>query len=280
MIWRLLFAALLAGHLLLLPRLSSHLRERPVAVKLGYLPHPLVLRATTADHTLLAAEAAVVRVLFYFGTLVEKFNENVIVQPELPNMYLTLRTALDLDPRNQDAYYFAQAAFTWEVGWVRQVNDLLERALRYRPWDAQIPFFLGFNHAYFLKEYERAAAYMQQAAEVSGNNLYATLASRFFYEARQTEMGLIFLDRMIATSKDRAIRESYQLRRAALLAVLELEHAVELFRRRTGENPKTIEQLLDHHILERLPVDPYGGVFYLDHEGRVRTTSKLAKPGS
>jgi len=40
-------------------------------------------------------------------------------------------------------------------------------------------------------------------------------------------------------------------------------------------HPQTIDELLTLGYLDALPVDPYGGTFYLDKNGNVRTTSQL-----
>jgi len=261
--------------MLLIP-LTGYLVHRPVAIKLGYIPNPHVLRLGVADYGLAVAETAVVKVLFYFGTLVENLSKNVIIPPEYPNMYRTLEAAAYLDPYNMDGYYFAQAVFTWNLGRIAEVNALLERGLKYRSWDPWLPFYLGFNYAYFLKDYPKAAVYMQQAAERSGNPLFAKLASRYFYESQQTGLGLIFLDTMIAQAKDLAVRKTYQLRRDSLVAITVIEKALSDYQLKFGYRPSDLQALVKTGLLEALPVDPYGGTFYLDEQGRVRTTSKLA----
>ena len=274
--FRLIFAILLLVHGLLLSPFTDYLSQRPVEVKLGYIPHPQILKVIVADHNLAVAEAAVVKVLFYFGTLMEKFQEDVIIRPEYPNMYRTLETVAELDPYNMDNYYFAQAAFTWNLGRIAEVNALLEKGVQHRIWDPWLPFYIGFNRAYFLKDYAGAAPYMQLAAERSGHPLFTTLAARYFYESKQTELGLVFLDAMIGQSKDKAVKATYQMRRDALLAVTEIERALAAFRRHQGRDPVDLEELVSSRLLVAIPADPYRGTFYLDEDGRVRTTSKLA----
>jgi hypothetical protein len=65
---RVLFVLLVLAHCLLLIPFSSYLAERPMEIKLGYIPNPQVLKVTVADQGLLVAQAAVVRVLFYYDT--------------------------------------------------------------------------------------------------------------------------------------------------------------------------------------------------------------------
>ncbi len=278
--WRLAFIGLVLAYALLILPFSDYLKSRPVQVKLGYLPHPQLLRVASGEHGPTTAAMVVLRVLFYYGTILQKFQENNIIRPEFVNMYKTLQGAVHVDPYNMDAYYFAQAAFTWELGRISEVNHLLERGMTYRTWDPWLPFYIGFNSAYFLKDYQKAAFYMQRAAEISGNPLFARLAARYFYESEQAALGLVFLETMIQGAKDKAVRKTYELRRDALQAVLIIEEALKAYRRRFGQAPAELSQLVEANLLPQLPADPYGGAFYLDEQGKVRTTSKFVAPAS
>lgn len=276
---RVLFASFLLAYGCLILPFTGFLAKRPLEVKLGYLPHPQLLKVLSADQGLLVAEMAVVKVLFYYGTIVGKSQEHVIIRPEYANMYRTLQSATQLDPYNMDAYYFAQAAFTWELHRVAEVNALLELGIKYRTWDPWMYFYLGFNNAYFLKDYRKAAGYLQRAAELAPQNaLFAKLAARYYYESDQTVLGLTFLDSMIAEAKDKAVKQTYTTRRDALLAVLTLERAQTAFKDKMGHQPKTLYSLVQAGFLRQIPDDPYGGKFYLDEKNRVRSTSKLANP--
>lgn len=272
------FSLLVLGFCLIVPSLSRHLDNRPVEVKLGYLPHPKVLKVLVADQAPLVADFAILRVLFYYGTIIEKWQTNVIIRPEFYNMYKTLQAATELDPYNEDTYYFAQAAFNWELGRARDVNYLLEYGMKYRTWDHWLPFYAGFNYAYFLKEYDKAAYYMQRAAEISGNPLYGKLAARYFYESDQTSLGLAFLDTMIESTRDQAIKRTYEIRKEALLAVTALENALSTYVAEKQHVPQHLAELVQAGYLAGIPEDPYGGRFYLDPVGKIRTTSKFANP--
>lgn len=54
--WRLAFVVLVAVYVLLLPVLTDHLKTRPVEVKLGYLPHPQVLKVASGEHRTTVSE--------------------------------------------------------------------------------------------------------------------------------------------------------------------------------------------------------------------------------
>lgn len=279
MICRLLFIVLLVGYAFYIVPFTSYMKNRPVAVKLGYVPSAEVFRVAVGDQKLLVAHAAVVKVLVYYGTLIDRINNKIVLPAEYHNMYTTLQTAVKLDPYNNDSYYFSQGAFTWEVGRAKEVNLMLDYGMKYRTWDPMLPFFAGFNAAYFLKQYEPAAHYMKMAAELSGNPLFTNLTARYFYESDKSQLGISFLEIMEKGAKDEKVRKLYRLRRTALQAVLNIQAAVSQFKEQNGRLPERIEELIEHGNLKRLPQDPYGGSFYLDKEGTVRTTSKFAVGG-
>lgn len=276
MIYRLLLVGLIVGYAIFMVPFASYMKNRPVAVKLGYVPSAEVLRVTVGDQKLLVAHAAIVKVLVYYGTLVENFYKKIDLPAEHHNMYRTLQSAVKLDPYNSDAYYFSQAAFTWEVGRAQDVNNMLDYGMKYRTWDYMLPFFAGFNSAYFLKQPEPAACYMKKAAEISGHPLLVSLASRYFYESNKSELGVEFLELMEKNTKDEKIRKLYRIRRMALLAVISIEAAVKQFREQNHRFPTRIDELVDYGMLKQLPEDPYGGQFYLDSSGTVLSTSKFA----
>jgi tetratricopeptide (TPR) repeat protein len=188
-------------------------------------------------------------------------------------MFKHIENAVKIDPYNMDAYYFSQAAFTWEVGHAKDVNKVLDYGMKYRTWDYWLPFYAGFNAAYFLKDYEAAAKYMQIAAELSKSTLYTQLAARYFHEAGNAGLGLMFLETMAKGAKEENIKRAYQLRIEAFKAVRQIEDTVSGFSAQYERLPETLAVLIDAGMLSKIPKDPYGGEFYLDETGKVRTSS-------
>lgn len=252
------------------------MRNRPVALKLGPAPQAKLLKLFAGDHAVTLALHTVTQVMFYFGSFFEQDFNRLQQSPSYVDMYQHLKSAVELDPYNLDAYYFAQASFTWEVGQPVVVNKMLDYGMKYRTWDYHLPFYAGFNAAYFLKDYASAARYYKIAAERSGNSLFTTLASRYFYEAGENTMALDFLGAMIKGSRDQKTRHIYEQRRDALLAVQKIEQDVAVFVGRFQRVPENLLELVEKGVSTALPADPYGGAFYLDDMGRVRSTSKFA----
>jgi tetratricopeptide (TPR) repeat protein len=176
-----------------------------------------------------------------------------------------------------DAYYFAQAVLTWDARMPNRAIELLEYGFSYRDWDWYLPFFISFDYAFFLKDYTKAAQYLEKAAELNPRaGWFSTLAARYYYEGGRTALALAYLKELIPTVRNESIRKHLMIRAQALERILELEEAVAAYKKSFQQAPESIEKLLEKGIIERLPEDPYGGIFYLDEQGKVRTTSKLA----
>lgn len=274
----LLFCLVTIYVLLIIP-FSTYMRSKPFAEKLGYIPQPAVLKAVAGDQRVLLADLLVLKSLFYFGSLVETTPAELILPADYVSIYQTIDAAVKLDPYNLDAYYFAQAALSWHPERVKQANALLEYGQRFRDWDYQLPFWLGFNFAYFLHDYEQAAIYYKKAADLTGDPLLANLAGRYLYESKQTDLALSYLQAMEKGAKEDAIKETFRVRIRALQEVQRIEVALAKFQADFGDIPVTIDDLLQRGYLQSAPVDPYGGKFFINAAGRVRSTSKFAYAG-
>jgi len=265
----LIFVLLLAGTHVELTRVRD---ARPPQARLGYFPPAPVIKALTADHYQFMSQVISLQCLFYFGTLVELRTQ----APDWWRIYRAVYTATRLDPYNMDAYYFAQAVLTWETGMIQQALQLLKFGFAHRTWDWYLPFYISFNYAFFLKDYEKAGMYLAKAAELKPEvEWYATLAARYYYEGGSTALALAYLQEMIPAARNEAIKKRLVTRAKAFEKVLQIEQAVAAFKERFQDDPEDLERLVNAGLLERIPDDPYGGNFYLDEQGRVRTTSKL-----
>jgi tetratricopeptide (TPR) repeat protein len=245
---------------------------RPPQARLSYFPPAPVIKALTADHYQFMSQVISLQCLFYFGTLVELRTQ----MPDWWRIYRAVYTATRLDPYNMDAYYFAQAVLTWETGMIEQTLELLKFGFAHRTWDWYLPFYISFNYAFFLKDYEKAGMYLAKAAELKPEvEWYATLAARYYYEGGSTALALAYLQEMIPAARNEAIKQRLVTRAQAFERVLQIEQAVATFKERFQADPENLERLVNAGLLQRIPDDPYGGTFYLDDQGRVRTTSKL-----
>lgn len=267
------FLALVAYGFLLFP-LTRYMGNRTVLEKSGYVPQPFILRSISADQKNFMAVVLVCKVLFRSGGM-EKKSNSPEDEFEYENIFNLLKGATRLDPYNMDGYYLTQA-MAWDTKNVQKINKLLKYGMQYRSWDWYLPFFAGFNSFYFLKDYPHAAEYFTRAQELSGSSLFGRLASRYMYEGGATKLAITYLQSMIQGSKNRQIKEGYEMRLRAFTEVQRIEEAIEKYTEDKGQPPPDLQTLLTAGYLFTLPVDPYGGTFYLDEQGKPRTTSKFA----
>lgn len=274
--WLILAISVASYSLLQIP-FAGYMKSRPVVEKLGYVPSIKLLKPLSLDHKELTAASLVMKVMIYYGGVIEKQNANVIaIPPDFQGMSRMLHGSVKLDPYNMDAYYFAQSFLTWDVMQFKIANDLLEYGMMYRAWDWYLPYFCGFNNAYFLKDLRTAAVYYRRAAELSGNPLFVGLAGRYLQETGQTQMAIDYLKAMIAVSREPSLIKSFEVRLKAFQAVHRIEVARDAFVKAYGKLPADIDKLVAPGYLDMLPIDPYGGKFYLESNGAVRTTSRYA----
>jgi len=214
----------------------------------------------------------------YYGGLLTHAQAGQLLSepPDLKGMSRLLHGAVQLDPYNMDAYYFAQSFLTWDARQYKVANELLDYGMKYRTWDWQLPYFAGFNAAFFLKDATKAAAYYQKAGELSGQPLHKGLASRYLQESGQTELAIAYLSGMVKTAKNETVKQTYLIRLEAFREVRRIELARDRYKVEHQRQPDTVEQLVQTGYLQPMPVDPYGGRFYLDPAAKVATTSKFA----
>jgi hypothetical protein len=267
----------LISYLLLITPFTSYMRNKPIEEKLGYVPSIKVLKPLSADLKELTGASLVFKVMMYYGGLISKFEAGKAPDPpDLQGMSRLLHGAVQLDPYNMDAYYFAQSFLTWDAGQVKVANAMMEYGMKYRTWDWYLPFFAGFNHAFFLKDYPKAAQFYKSAGDLSGMDLHIKLAGRYMQESGQTDLAIYYLSGMVKTTSNPAVKKSYQIRLRAFQEVRRIEVARDRFIAQRGGAPDTVKQLIQSGLLNPKPVDPYGGTFYMEAAGKVSTTSKFA----
>jgi len=270
---------LMVCYALLIVPFADYLRNKPFVEKLGHVPKAEFLQLISADQKQLVGEALVLDVLMYFGGLVGKEDAKLQLPPDYQAMSRLLHASVKLDPYNMDAYYFAQSILVWDVKQFKVANNLLEYGMKYRSWDWYLPFFAGFNYAYFLKDYPQAAKYYMRAGEITGNSLFVNLAGRYLNETGQNELAISYLSTMANSAKNQAVKQTLTKRLKALEAVRSIERARDSYRLATGTLPGSLEVLVQSGYLQQVPEDPYRGSFYLEPDGKVKTTSNFVSPG-
>ncbi len=246
-------------------------RTHALPPKLLLLPSKEMTRVISFGNELLLAQMIFFDSMFFVGSLATPPTRQIN-----KTIYHALDTVTHLDPYNMDGYYFAQGVMSWNRSLIEPLNALLRKGMAHRSWDWYLPFFYGFNQFYFLKRPEEAATYLEKAYQLNpGNEFLPTLIARLYYQADATEVAIGFLEEMIRTSKSEKLRSWMSLRLQAFRIVSLLEDAIDRYQQRFHRRPPSLDSLVEHGMLQAIPADPYGGQFFLDEKGKVRTTSKF-----
>lgn len=190
----------------------------------------------------------------------------------------SLDVVTDLDPYFADPYVLAESLLAWDAGKPEEANRLLIKGMKYRTLDWRLPFYVGFNQFYFLKDYETASEYIIKAAKLPGSHPYLkTLGARLAYYGGKSKTALLFLQEMLADTDNVLLKDSLEKRLLALERAVAIEEALDKMKNREGRSPESLLELVSLGYLQKLPVDPYGGDWVVLKNGRVFSTSKFVK---
>ncbi len=220
------------------------------------------------------ADFLIINLSSYYGGIILEKKE--AIQKEFDYMYRVLKIASSLDPYYFDIYYFTQSILAWDARMPDKAIEILKVGSEKRENDWLLPFWIGFNYYYFLNDRKRAAFYFREASKrPNASDLVASMSIIADYEGGETEMAILFLEDMIKRTDDEHKRGKFLIRLDALKKIRYLEQAVENYKRKFGMVPKDLNQLVSENIISQIPDDPYGGKFYIDEQGGVKTTSNL-----
>lgn len=239
------------------------------------LPSP-ILKIMALEFDGLASDFLFLQAIVFEGSTFERKERPRVKEWEYRWIYNALSASTDLDPYFFDPYYFGNANLTWEGNLVKEMNVLLDKGSSFRDWDWTLPFYIGFNNFYFLQDNEKASEYLMKASKRPNSpSLLPTLAARLAYKAHRTENAIIFLQEIIRKTDDETTKKIYEKRLNALKTILFLERAAALYQERFKAKPEKLDDLLAKNIIREIPPDPYGGKFYIDKDGSIKTTSEM-----
>lgn len=207
------------------------------------------------------------------GKIINKEKMNI---SQADFFYNTADIITSLDPWFWDAYLMSSMILVWDFNRVDLANKLLKKATTYRTWDFNPPYYLGFNHYYFLKDNATASTYLMEAAKRGGGpSFLVPLATRLSVYQNSLIPAILLLEEQLKTTQDPLMMTHLQTRLEVIITLDKLEKKVKEYKSRHGHFPKELSDLVSGNLIENLPEDPYGGTFYILPNGRVFTTSKL-----
>jgi tetratricopeptide (TPR) repeat protein len=242
--------------------------DRPYDVK--FVPSPATSRWLSLGHPTLAANLEWLRVVQYVGD--ERGDARG---------WSRLRPLLDLitslDPKHAYAYQVGANALT-SAGLVADADAVLERGARNVPDRYILPFHRAVNAFLYEGDFALAGRWFEAAARTPGAPPHLREYVLAMYVKGDTaEAAISFLHHLEEQAGDPDSRRGIQrqIQRATVERdAIRLERAMERFRRRVGVRPVALEQLVAEGLVAAIPPDPFGGVYYIDADGRVRSSAR------
>lgn len=247
-----------------------------------------LLKTTAMDYTLpseftglaamefkgIVSDFLFLKVSTFFGG--KSIAKEMLEQEQAAYVYDAVDVITDLDPWFWDAYLFADMLLAWDFKQPDKANELLLKAKKYRTWDFNPPYYMGFNYFYFLKDNGRASAALMEASKLANAPSYLSgLATRLSVYQNQLGPAIIFLKEILENTQNPAMEKQLAIRLKTLLILDNLEKKVTEYKTMYLTYPENMNDLVEKGFIEIIPPDPYGGDFFILRNGRVFTTSKL-----
>ena len=146
------------------------------------------------------ADALWVKAIAYFGG-------HTLTDREYPWLYHILDKVSSLDPLFHHAYTFGGVVLAVEKGSPAQSIALLRKGMDYYPGDWRLPFYIGLNSFYYLKDPVTAADYILVAATLPGHPQYLPrLAASLLTRSGRLEAAVAFLTTVAENTEEDYVR--------------------------------------------------------------------------
>ncbi len=240
------------------------------------LPAKMYLVFVPKDLTFGLSDLGFINTIAYTGYMVDK-GGGVIDRRTALRIYDALSATTLYNPRYFDPYYVGNAFLTWEAGLYEEAIALLKRGMKYvKDW--RIPFYIGFNYFYFLRDNRRGAEYLAMAAkypDAREYNLIPLLASRLYYEEGMLEVAIALLRDQLKVMKNERMKRAIRTRLITLERASLIYEAMREFERRYGRKPESVAELEEAGLIPKDLRDGAGGRFYITPDGKVRSERVL-----
>jgi hypothetical protein len=205
--------------------------------------------------------------LLWLRTL-QTIGQRSVTSLEYEWLYHALDVITTLDPRYDYAYQAGGIILTEFAERVDLSNRLYIKGMEANPTVWQLPFYLGYNHFFYLHDDAKAGEYMLRASGLPGRpHFLPFLATRLAAAGGSPEVALDFLGEMLRQTEDVQIKEQIELRIKELIIERDLrmlEDAVQRYTQFAGKPPVNLQQLLTAGLLTAIPGEPFGGEYRYD----------------
>ncbi len=150
--------------------------------------------------------------LLWLRTL-QTIGQRSVTSLEYEWLYHALDVITTLDPRYDYAYQAGGIILTEFAERADLSNRLYIKGMEANPTVWQLPFYLGYNHFFYLHDDVKAAEYMLRASRLPGRPPFLPfLAARLAAAGGNPEVALAFLGEMWRQTEDVQIKEQIEFR--------------------------------------------------------------------
>ena len=191
-------------------------------------------------------------------------------------LYYLANKVTDLDPQFEIAYKIAGLVLAQYGNEIELSNKILEKGLPYSQKLWEIPFYLGFNHFYFLNDSFKAAKYLELASlHALAPKYFPHLVSRLYSEAQTPDTALAFIDSLKNSEHDPITAVRYESWAIELLTEKDLQFIDKQVIRFFDEKkyyPTGMSELVVDGYLPFFLKEYHGGYYYLDENGLAQSS--------
>jgi hypothetical protein len=244
-----------------------------VMEELMYFPSGRVLSTASLGYDAMIADFLWLRGIQYYGEHHRSDQEYHLARH-------IFSTITDLDPMFVGAYRFGAFVLAQDVGQPIAGTELLRKGIRNNPDRWELPFDLGFMYFVELDQHAKAAHYFKFASRFDDAPEIASRFSAFAYrKAGQNDVAKELWTEIHRSSSNNVLKLSaeFALKNIRLEEVVDtLTSMVRHMETRNGVAPRSLGDLKRAGLVTRIPPDPFGGHYFLDHDTRkVLSTTRV-----
>ncbi|MBF0259680.1 MAG: hypothetical protein HQK62_12745 [Desulfamplus sp.] len=230
-----------------------------------YLPSGQFIKGAALAYDEMVADFLWIKVIGYFATHAKTDRDY-----RWFNHFLNIIT--ELDPYSQYVYEFGGIILSAEMEKPEKSTELMKKGManvsknHERYW--KFPFFIAFNYMYYLKDFKKAAEYLEIAAKDPRSPTYLPmLVARLYANDKYHDTAIKFLYEMLADTQNPELRLQIETRINDLTNdrnIRILENARDQFYEAMGRYPFMIYELVIYGFINRFPDDIADGGYHID----------------
>lgn len=192
-----------------------------------------------------------------------------------------LKMTASLDPKFRQVYTCGAVWLSIVADMGKESNELLAKGIAVYSEDWEMEFLTGFNDFYYFRDYRGAADHLFRASALPGHLPFLPqLASRMYAQAEEPQLAVEFLHQMYKKAPDDETKKNIEERLKEAIVERDLQRLEKVAKKYKGvihRKPRTLQELIVTGIISDIPVEPFGGKYYLDEHGDPKTTSHVER---